>query len=243
MSPEPLMPDERSELAAEYAIGLLEGGDLVRARGLLRTDGEFAAEAARWAGHLAQLLEEIEPVVPPTRVLAAVEDRIAEPQHRSGNVYQLRRRVNIWRGFTAGASAIAASLALVLVTRPDPVEQVAPPSDLAGPMVATMAAEDSDARLVATWDPADRRLVVAAAGGMEAVAGHSHELWVIPAGGTPRSISVISGTTPMQLRPTGQVADELAEGATLAVSVEPTGGSPTGQPTGPVIAAGALQRT
>jgi anti-sigma-K factor RskA len=39
------------------------------------------------------------------------------------------------------------------------------------------------------------------------------------------------------------MAAQLAEGATLALSVEPTGGSPTGLPTGAVIAAGKLQRT
>jgi anti-sigma-K factor RskA len=39
-----------------------------------------------------------------------------------------------------------------------------------------------------------------------------------------------------------QLSRELREGATLAVSVEPVGGSPTGLPTGPVIASGKLER-
>jgi anti-sigma-K factor RskA len=39
------------------------------------------------------------------------------------------------------------------------------------------------------------------------------------------------------------MAPQIREGATLAVSLEPTGGSPTGQPTGPVIASGKLERT
>ncbi len=237
------MPEEWSELAAEYAIGLIEGEELERARALLRTNPQFGTDVARWAGHFAALLEEIEPVVPPARVLSAVEDRIGGAQQGSANVYQLRRRLNIWRGFAAGASAIAASLAIVLVTRPEPVEQVSPPGEPARPMVATMAAEDSDARLVATWNPVDRSLVVAAAAGVEAVAGRSHELWVIPADGTPRSLGVIPGTAPAHLRVAGLIADHLAEGVTLAVSVEPSGGSPTGQPTGPVIAAGPLQQT
>jgi anti-sigma-K factor RskA len=42
-----------------------------------------------------------------------------------------------------------------------------------------------------------------------------------------------------------QLADALAElmqeGATVAISVEPRGGSPTGSPTGPVVASGALR--
>jgi anti-sigma-K factor RskA len=32
----------------------------------------------------------------------------------------------------------------------------------------------------------------------------------------------------------------LQQGATIAISVEPRGGSPTGAPTGPVIASGSL---
>jgi anti-sigma-K factor RskA len=39
------------------------------------------------------------------------------------------------------------------------------------------------------------------------------------------------------------LAAELRRGATLAVSVEPAGGSPTGLPTGPVIAAGTFEQT
>ena len=106
-----------------------------------------------------------------------------------------------------------------------------------------MQAEGSEARLVATWDPDDQSLVVAAAAGIAPVAGHSHELWVIPADGTPRSIGLLPGADPMHMQVAAPMARQLAEGATLALSVEPTGGSPTGLPTGPVIAAGKLART
>jgi anti-sigma-K factor RskA len=47
----------------------------------------------------------------------------------------------------------------------------------------------------------------------------------------------------MHLNLAAPMADQFAEGATLAISVEPAGGSPTGQPTGAVIAAGKLERT
>jgi anti-sigma-K factor RskA len=42
------------------------------------------------------------------------------------------------------------------------------------------------------------------------------------------------------LRPGADRTRELVAGATLAISVEPIGGSPTGQPTGPVILTGKL---
>jgi anti-sigma-K factor RskA len=238
-----IAPDERAELAGEYALRLLEGEERERARALVASDSEFRADVARWSGQLAPLFDEVEPVAPPPRVLAAIEQRIAQPPERVDNVYQFRRRLNLWRGFAAAASAIAASLALVLVTRPEPVAQPPAIREAAPPMVAVMEGEESDARLVATWDPSGRSLVVAAAAGVEPVAGRSHELWVIPADGTPRSIGVMPGTAPMHLRLAGPMADQFAEGATLAVSVEPAGGSPGDAPTGPVIASGKLQRT
>jgi anti-sigma-K factor RskA len=242
-----MTPEERDQLAAEYALGLLEGEELARARALAAADPDFSADVARWSGRLAPLLDEVEPVAPPPHVLGAIEQRIAAPQTerqaQPSNVVQLRRRLNVWRGFAVGASALAASLALVLVTRPEPVVQTPPAREAPAPMVAMMEAEDTDARLVATWDPADRSLVVAAAAGVQAVSTHSHELWVIPADGTPRSMGVMPAGRAMHVRVAGPMAGRLAEGSTLALSVEPAGGSPTGQPTGPVIAAGKLQRT
>ena len=241
-----MTPEERSALAGEFALGLLDGEELVRARGLAATDPQFAAEVAAWSGRLAPLLDEIEPVAAPERVLAAIEGRLGARPDPANNVHYLQRRVNLWRGFTAGATALAASLAVVLVTRPDMVEQ--PPgtpttAPWPAPMVARLEADESAAKLVATWDPGARNLVVAAAAGIAPVAGHSHELWVIPADGTPRSMGILPGADPLHLRVAAPMAQQLAEGATLALSVEPTGGSPTGLPTGPVIAAGKLQRT
>jgi anti-sigma-K factor RskA len=240
---ESVTPEDRSALAAELALGLLDGESLVRARELARAARQFADEVAHWSGRLAPMLDEIEPVAPPARVLSAIEERLGARQERDGNVIHLRRRVILWRGFAVGASAIAASLAMVLVLQPPVAEQAPVARQKAQPMVARLEAEDSAAKLVATWDPGDHSLIVAAAAGIAPVAGHSHELWVIPADGTPRSMGILPGADPMHVRVDAPMAEQLAEGATLALSVEPTGGSPTGLPTGPVIAAGKLQST
>lgn len=242
-----MTPDERDQLAAEYALGLLEGAELGRARVLAATNAVFSDQVARWSGRLAPLLDEVEPVEPPPQVIAAIRQRIAGTGHalqqQPSNVHYLRRRLNVWRGFAVGASALAASLALILVARPDPVTLAPPATPDAPLMVAVLEAAGSDAKLVATWDRTDRSLVVAAAAGVEPQTGRSYELWVIPADGTPRSMGLAPAGRSLHLRVAGALADQLAEGSTLAVSVEPTGGSPTGQPTGPVIAAGKLQRT
>jgi anti-sigma-K factor RskA len=105
-------------------------------------------------------------------------------------------------------------------------------------MVAML--EGGTNRLVATWN-GDKNLLVVPASVSAADRGHSHELWMIPRDGKPRSMGVMP-EGPMRLEVEPATATLLAQGATFAVSLEPSGGSPSGLPTGPVIASGALVR-
>ncbi len=75
------------------------------------------------------------------------------------------------------------------------------------------------------------------------IGAHSAELWVIPADGKPRSLGTIAAATPGWTKAPTPALASLAPGATLAISVEPLGGSPTGQPTGPVILSGKIAAT
>ena len=68
----------------------------------------------------------------------------------------------------------------------------------------------------------------------------SMQLWLIPAGDRPHSLGLIARGQPVRLIVPADLAGRLTSDATLAVSLEPQGGSPTGQPTGPVIANGKL---
>ena len=77
---------------------------------------------------------------------------------------------------------------------------------------------------------------------MEPEAGRTHELWIIPADGKPRSLGLVTGDGMHRMAVDEAMAPMLAEAATLAISVEPEGGSPGLGPTGPVIASGALAK-
>lgn len=248
------MSDERDPsaealdmLAGEYALGLLDGEDLLRAESLLAGDADFRSRVARWSGRFAPLLDEVELASPPSELWARVERSIspARPDRAAAafdgsNVHVLRRKIVMWRGYSAAATALAASLALFLVARPD-APATAPIA--AEPLVAMMSLEGSEARLVASFDPDRGSLVVAPAAGVELVPGHAHELWLIPADGKPRSMGIVAPGAPRRMAVAPPMLKELKADATLALSVEQTGGSPSGQPTGPVIASGKLVRT
>lgn len=242
-----LSPDEA--LAAEWALGLLEGAARRAAEDRRLSDPAFAALCARWAGRLLPISDEVPPVAPSPGHWARIADAIAAaeaaPPARparsvpAGRLAVLRwwDSLALWRG--AAAAFLALSLALIL-TRP-PTAGPAPPARPAVLLAATLAGEDGGPLLTAALD-SGRGEVVLAPVGEETLDGRVPELWLIPADGRPRSLGVIDlgGARRVQVPPT--VIALVADGAVLAVSLEPAGGSPTGQPTGPVVATGRLAR-
>ncbi|RUU68003.1 anti-sigma factor, partial [Mesorhizobium sp. M7A.T.Ca.TU.009.01.1.2] len=138
-----------------------------------------------------------------------------------------------WRGLAAAAVAALAIYILVPTLNP-PVEQ--PQARL----VASLAAEGSDVRYLAVYDAAHHEVGLSHVSG-ERASGKDFELWMIEGKNPPVSMGVIptGATAHIVVSPAAQ--QKLAQGAVLAVSLEPSGGSPTGQPTGPVVAAGDLK--
>lgn len=228
-------------LAAEYALRLPEGEDRLRAESLMSSDPDFAAEVARWRGCFAPLVDELESTAPPQDLWARIEQAIGG---HSDNVVRLRRQVTTWRAATLAISALAASLAVVLLV---PRQAVAPTSTVevqpaSAPMVAMLGDDNKAMKVVATWDPAASQLVLAVVGDMPADPRYSHELWVIPSDGNPRSLGTMPNSKQAHMPLAEALAGLLQQGAIIAISVEPPGGSPKGSPTGPVVASGALTR-
>ena len=72
--------------------------------------------------------------------------------------------------------------------------------------------------------------------------GRALELWLIEGDDPPVSLGVLPDTEATVLQVDAAVAAALP-GGVLAVSDEPPGGSPTGQPTGDVLATGQVEET
>ena len=244
MSDERLDRDERDALAAELALGLLEGEELAEARRLAERDPAFRAEVEQWTGRFAALLDTVEDRVPGPAIWQSILAMV-QPARSAANDDRpdLRRSIARWRMASGGLGAIAAALALVLLTRPEPSPGPSPVPRVAAaaPMVATIAGDDpAPVRLVANWDPAGRQLIVTPAMTPPHDPAKAMELWVIPAGGKPHSMGLMPAEGPMRGTIDPSMSAMLQAGATLAISLEQAGGSPTGAPQGPVVATGKM---
>nr|WP_255768767.1 anti-sigma factor [Maritalea mediterranea] len=145
--------------------------------------------------------------------------------------------VNLWRGLSFGTSAVAAiALAMLIYGNPLTAPQTVPATQ---DLVATLTAEGAGPAMVARLDRENGHMTVLT--NMQASAEHDHELWLVPQDGNPISLALVEAQGSADLQIDQAILDQLGEGATFAISVEPLGGSPTGLPTGPVIATGQLR--
>lgn len=223
------MNDDDELLAAEFALGLLDNAEadavLARARG----DAALSLRIAWWRDQFAPLSREAE--TPPSRDLwPAIAAKLPANDDARGAVSR-------WRTLALSSMAVAAALLAFIVLRPPPVpivQQIMP-----APMVASLAGEGG-ALVTLAYDQTSGRVSTVPAA-LDAGRGDA-ELWVIPADGTPRSLGVIASARRSQHVVEVKMRSMLDEGATFAISIEPIGGSPTGAPTGPVVATGKVTR-
>ena len=78
-----------------------------------------------------------------------------------------------------------------------------------------------------SYQSGTRSLLVTPAG-LSAAAGRAYQLWLIPPSGTPRSLGLVDAAGPQRVPVTPPLLGAFDGNATLAVSVEPAGGSPVG---------------
>jgi anti-sigma-K factor RskA len=107
-------------------------------------------------------------------------------------------------------------------------------------LVAALEAQGSNVKFVALYDAAAGTVRLVALSG-EAVPDKDFELWAIEGSAAPVSMGVIPIDTASSIALSAGLRAGLGAGTVLAVSLEPKGGSPTGQPTGPIVAQGAAR--
>ncbi|MGA5655596.1 anti-sigma factor [Rahnella contaminans] len=216
----------QAALAAEYALGTLRGAARIQFERKMHDDPGLAAEVARWQEAFTQLDNQIIPVIPPASVWKRIQHNLTlQPDKRPAPA---KRPVRGYIGW-----ALAAGLAALLLI-PHLLVQPAAPTPVA---ILASSAGQQNGQWVVSVDMSTRSLLLTPLSAPDLAADRSLELWAIPPGGKPRSLGLLNTQQPTQLTLAAKMPDP---GYTLAISLEPRGGSPTGQPTGAVLYSGTL---
>lgn len=241
-------------LAADYALGVLDGAERRAAEAQRVNEPELADAIAAWEARLAPLAETVPSVAPPAGLFARIEARLAapgkptlaavsdmteappaEPAEAARKVRVLRRRVSQWRMRALSLGAIAAALALGIGLR-EWRRAPAPKS-----YVAVLQKDALGAAFLLSVDLETRSFVIRPVSA-QPEPGKSFELWLIDSKLGPKSLGVV-GDEPRTARASLPYDRVVLSGATYAVTSEPAGGSPNGVPTGPVVFSGQLIET
>jgi len=263
-----LTPERRAHIAGVYALGTLRGPARAWVERRLRHDAVLCGEITGWQDQLARWVERLAPMAPREEVWLVLERRLVAPlampvavapiavaplpvgpeavdpdaptviaPGRAPPVMAPRARdpLAFWRRTAsvalAAALALAIGLGLLLMPAPTPTH-TAVFADAQGRPVWIIDARLPEGVL------GIRALPLAAP-----PPGRSYELWLLPSGGAPISLGLLPASGSADLVLGTDLPNRLLTAAGMAVSLEPAGGSPTGQPTGPVVFQAVLIRT
>ena len=246
-----------ADLAAEYALGVLDGAARRSVERRAAREPGFARGIEDWQARLGPLAKVVPAEEPPQAVWARISADLDRMTRRLGTQASARpaettaggrtrrgRTVSaVWQWLGIGGMGLAvASLAALLVFGPGNRPLIGEPGspEAVPTLTATLASETGTPLFTVVIDRATSTatLIPVSIGPTE---GRVPELWLLPpAGAAPKSLGLLDPNKPLRLVLREQ--DLSAGTMALAVSMEPRGGSPTGAPTGPVVASGPLNQ-
>ncbi len=224
-------PERIEALAAEYVLGSMHGAARRRFERWMMESVRVREEVWFWEEKLGHLGNQVSDKTPPSSVWKGIQARLWP--HESVPV-KPKSAANDSKGgwFLPGwsmlATAAALVLAVMLVQQPGPV----PEERLSG---AIVQADTTDPLWLVSGSKAERALKLRPVAATAAEQGKDYELWIVPADGSPVSLGVVPIGNTYQVTLDDKTRELLANSRTLAISLEPVGGSPTGAPTGPIL--------
>ena len=257
-----LADDGEDMTAGEYALGVLDGPERAAAEARAERDPAFAQEILGWVMRLSPWIEAIPSVAPSPHLWIRIETAIERairaasppaqqppsdaPAYVAANDHAPRGAL-LWRVWAVTASAVAAAALLFIAVRPGVA-----PSGGHGPSLLASVGKAGDHTLVANlrlsagstsaltvaYDPVHSTIYAAPDAEFSIPQQRSAQLWLIPADGKPRPMGLIDPSKPATMPMPDKFRTLARADVTLALSIEPSGGSTTGLPTGPVVAAG-----
>ncbi len=223
MSEQATYDEDDIALTGEYVLRLLGPEEVAEVEARLASEPALRRLVTEWQEGLATLADEVAEAPP-----AALWRRIEAAAHGSTPA---RRGVSPWRWLSGGLVAALLAVAVFFAIPPGPVS---PPTH-----EAQIAAEDGSLIIQAALSAEGELHLIREAGGPRP--GRALELWLIAEGApAPVSLGVLPEAADARI-PVPETLRAGFTGGTLAISDEPPGGSPTGAPTGDVLAAAPVQ--
>lgn len=230
--------EEKQALAGEYVLGLLEGADRIAFEETIRSD----AEAAEIVAVLVARMQALDDTAPPLAPSAGLWDRIAArlddtpqlatiaPVHRP----VARPRKPVLGQWMAIAASVVVAAGLGFAAGGHVPQRAAPVviavllnADDASPGAIVEAFADNSVRIVPLED-------------IEVPDGKILQVWTLP---DPETGPVSLGTleSARDIRLAGPSLPLPEDGQLYEITLEPSPGSPTGKPTGPILVKGFAQ--
>ncbi len=219
----------RSLLAAEYVMGTLRGRARSRFEYYVAQDKALAGRVDLWTNEFARLDASLSPVKPPRRVWKNIAARLGITRKR-----RWWDSVGLWRSTAVIAASITVAVLSYVVITPPPVVEPE--------YVAVINNQQAQAAWLVKADVQTHTLRVQVLAPQKLAADKAFELWLLPAEKkSPISMGLMPASGSLRLPLDPSLVSMLSSAAGVAVSLEPDGGSPTGQPTGPILYQGAIQ--
>jgi anti-sigma-K factor RskA len=231
---------DRDAAAGEYALSLLTPEEQEAMDRRIALDPALAAAVAEWRGRLLEIDATAAPLAPSPDLWSRIEGGLEQPAPRvEAGEMKPSLLSRLWgdlatlRGAALTGAAASAAVAVWL--------GVAIEAGRQRPQVIAvlLRADNQPGAIVEVF--ADGSAYVAPIADVEAAADRVMQVWTLPDPATgPVSLGLLEGETGARLQHANLPPPKPKQ--LYEITLEPTGGSPTGKPTGPILFKGFAER-
>ena len=218
------MEEKEPLSAATYVLGLTDPMTRRTLAKRLNEDPEFAAEVLHWQKAFSGIDVTTHDVAPSPTLWQHIERSL----HQSTAPSPAGKRSLFWLGW-ALAAAMSGVVIFTQVSKPDAPHTLQ--------TVAILSGKPSDQQFVVMLDKSASLLQVSALN-VTLPRDKSLQLWMIKGSSPPRSLGLITQRDGNSFKLSSNALDNQT---VLAISLEPSGGSPLPGPSGPVVYQGNVK--
>lgn len=222
----PFNDDDIDALTGEFVLGTLSADQHLEVQARIDTDARWAQAATRWSERLLPFADLAEPITPPPRLWTRLEHTLGLNQPAPALLWWERiwRNTALWRSLAAGGMAATVVMTALLVGQPDTsvpkfmVVLVAPQDKAPGWVIQASDKQQVSLIPLGTFEvPPDKAL----------------QFWTKAEGwDAPVSLGLVKPGQRINVPISALPA--ISSNQLFELTLEPTSGSPTGRPTGPI---------